>query len=73
VTVKFLAPAGSELTEAIDYYDSQELGLGAQFAEEVKRALERILQYPSLGAPLQENPPLQNEQVPLWNHLSGEG
>ena len=46
MTVKFLAPARSELAEAIDYYHSQEPGLGAQFADEVKRALERILQYP---------------------------
>jgi hypothetical protein len=52
VIVKFLAPARSELAEAIDYYESQEPGLGAQFAEEVKRTLERILQYPEAWAPL---------------------
>ena len=52
MTAEFLAPARAELTEAIDYYDSQEPGLGAQFAEEVKRTLERILQYPEAWAPL---------------------
>ena len=46
MVVEFLAPAHAELAEAIAYYDSQERGLGSQFAEEVKRTLERILQYP---------------------------
>ena len=52
MTAEFLAPARAELTEAIDYYDSQEPGLGAQFAEEVKRTLDRILRYPEAWAPL---------------------
>jgi hypothetical protein len=62
VTVKFLPPARSELAEAIDYYDSREPGLGSQFAEEVKRTLQRILQYPGAWTPLSKRtPPLQNE------------
>src|SRR5579864_4232785 len=44
MVVEFPAPAHAELAEAIAYYDSQERGLGSQFAEEVKRTLERILQ-----------------------------
>jgi len=43
MVVEFPAPAHAELAEAIAYYDSQERGLGSQFAEEVKRTLERIL------------------------------
>lgn len=46
MVVRFLAPAQAELAEAVAYYDSQEPGLGSQFAEEVKRTIERILQYP---------------------------
>jgi plasmid stabilization system protein ParE len=44
--VEFLAPAQAELAEAAAYYDLQEQGLGSQFAEEVRRTIQRILQYP---------------------------
>ncbi len=46
MVVKFLAPAQAELAEAIAYYNSRQTGLGIEFAEEVKRTIERILQYP---------------------------
>jgi plasmid stabilization system protein ParE len=46
MVVKFLVPTQAELAEAVAYYDSQESGLGSKFAEEVKRTIERILQYP---------------------------
>ena len=46
MVVKFLAPAQAELTEAVAYYHSQEPGLGSRFANEVRRTIERILQYP---------------------------
>ena len=46
MVVKFLAPAQAELVEAVAYYNSQRPGLGSQFAEEVKRTIERILQFP---------------------------
>lgn len=42
----FLPPAKDEFTEAIAYYNSQSEGLGYEFATEVKRTLERIVQYP---------------------------
>ena len=42
----FLPPAKDELTDAIAYYNSQSEGLGYEFATEVKRTLERIVQYP---------------------------
>jgi len=44
--IVFLPPAKAELTEAISYYNTQSEGLGYEFAAEVKRTLERILQYP---------------------------
>jgi hypothetical protein len=44
--IAFLEPAKDELTEAISYYNTQSEGLGYEFAAEVKRTLERIVQYP---------------------------
>jgi plasmid stabilization system protein ParE len=46
MVVKFLAPAQAELAEAVAYYNSQKSELGSQFAEEIRRTIERILQYP---------------------------
>jgi hypothetical protein len=42
----FLPPARAELMEAISYYNIESEGLGYEFAAEVKRTLERIIQYP---------------------------
>jgi hypothetical protein len=44
--IVFLPPAKDEFTEAITYYNCQSEGLGYEFAAEVKRTLERIVQYP---------------------------
>jgi len=44
--IVFLPVAGVELADAISYYNSQSEGLGYEFAAEVKRTLERIVQYP---------------------------
>ena len=44
--IAFLPPARAELTDAISYYNIQSEGLGCEFAAEVKRTLERIVQYP---------------------------
>jgi len=44
--ISFLPPAKDEFTEAIIYYNDQSEGLGYEFAAEVKRTLERIVQYP---------------------------
>ena len=52
MVVKFLAPAQAELMEAVAYYESQKQGLGSQFAEEVKRTIQRILQYPEAWTPI---------------------
>lgn len=42
----FLPPAKAELTDTTYYYNRQGEGLGYEFAVEVKRTLERIVQYP---------------------------
>jgi hypothetical protein len=44
--IVFLPPAKGEFTEAITYYNGQSEGLGYEFAAEVKKTLERIVQYP---------------------------
>ncbi len=44
--IVFLPVARIELADAISYYNSQSEGLGYEFAAEVKRTLERIVQYP---------------------------
>ena len=46
MVIVFLPPAKGEFTEAISYYNDQSEGLGYEFAAEVKRTLERIVQYP---------------------------
>ncbi|MBI4686025.1 MAG: type II toxin-antitoxin system RelE/ParE family toxin [Nitrospirae bacterium] len=44
--IKFLAPAEAEFADAIYYYNMQSEGLGYEFAAEIKRTIERIIQYP---------------------------
>lgn len=46
MTTVFLSPARAELAEAVSYYNTQSEGLGYEFAAEVKKTLERIVQYP---------------------------
>ncbi len=50
--IKFLAPAEDELLEAVAYYNTQSEGLGYEFAVEVKKTIERIVQYPEAWFPL---------------------
>jgi len=50
--IEFLDPADAEFVEAIAYYNLQSEGLGYEFAAEIKRAMERILQFPNAWAPL---------------------
>jgi len=50
--IDFLPPAKDELTEAISYYNAQGEGLGYEFAAEMKRTLERIVQYPDAWSQL---------------------
>jgi len=50
--IEFLDPAGAEFIETIAYYNLQSEGLGFEFAVEIKKAMERILQYPNAWSPL---------------------
>ena len=44
--IEFLAPAEMELIDASSYYNIQSEGLGFEFAAEVKKTIERIIQHP---------------------------
>lgn len=48
--IEFLAPARAEFREAIAYYNEHRAGLGFEFAEEIKKAIERIVQFPEAWA-----------------------
>ena len=50
--VEFLEPARAELAEAAAFYNAESEGLGFEFAAEVKRTIERIVQFPEAWAPL---------------------
>ena len=43
---RFLPLAERDFQDAVDFYESSQQGLGADFAFEVSGAIERILQYP---------------------------
>lgn len=46
MTVSFHPAAEQEYSEAIDYYEEREPGLGLEFAAEVVSVVERILAHP---------------------------
>ena len=48
--LKLLTAAKADVASAIGYYNAQEPGLGADFAREVRKTIERILQYPRAWA-----------------------
>ncbi len=50
--IEFLAPAEIEFIDATSYYNMQSEGLGFEFAAEVKRTIERIIQYPEAWSKL---------------------
>ena len=45
--LKLLTAAKSDVADAIAYYNSEDPGLGSQFAAEVRKTIERILQFPN--------------------------
>lgn len=50
--VDFLQTADDEFAETVAYYNLQSRGLGLEFAAELRRAMGRILQYPTAWTPL---------------------
>ena len=52
--LKLLTAAQTDVASAIAYYDSEKPDLGADFATEVRKTVERILQYPKAWATVSE-------------------
>ena len=53
--VRYLSVAELELQEAIEFYESVDIGLGIRFYGEVRNAIDRIKQLPDAWAPLTGN------------------
>ena len=52
IRARFLPEAEVELAEAAQFYERAESGLGAAFALEVERTVERICAFPESGSKL---------------------
>jgi len=50
--VTYLDAADADFQEAIDYYNEQRSGLGFEFSDEVRAAVDRIRNYPEAWTPL---------------------
>ena len=50
MTVRFLSPASTELSEAITFYEDQRFGLGYEFLAEVELAIAKITEFPNAWA-----------------------
>ncbi|MGL1892019.1 MAG: hypothetical protein OCD02_10350 [Spirochaetaceae bacterium] len=53
--VNFLRVSELELNDAVSYFNEQSEGLGFEFANEVKRTIKRILDFPEAWANLSLN------------------
>lgn len=51
IEYQFHSDAMGELKDQIRYYEEVRRGLGADFAEEVFRAIERLRMFPEVGSP----------------------
>lgn len=49
--ISFLSPAETEYDESYHYYESQQQGLGEQFATEVEKTINRIKLLPNAWQP----------------------
>lgn len=50
--IEFLAVAEQELEDSADYYERQDVRSGADFSDEIDRALDALQENPQIGAPL---------------------
>jgi len=55
MTYSFHPLAVKELNDAIDYYNECQNGLGIEFAQEVCKAIQIILQFPQAWTALSKN------------------
>lgn len=52
LSIRTSSPASLELTEAVRWYESKRPGLGADFLDEVTRAIDRLGLNPEFGNPM---------------------
>ncbi len=52
MTVKFSQAAREEFIASIEYYESQQPGLGLTFSDQIDSAIKRILEFPDGWTPL---------------------
>lgn len=52
MTYEFHPEAEQEFVEAAVYYERRIAGLGERFGSELRHAIERLLEYPKLGSPI---------------------
>jgi plasmid stabilization system protein ParE len=55
LNVQFLEAARRELRDAVQYYEAQRRGLGAEFRSEVRATIERIKNFPEAWRSLGPN------------------
>jgi toxin ParE2 len=53
--IRFLTVAEAEQNEAAEHYESQRVGLGLEFVQELHRTVGRIVEYPSAWSPSSRN------------------
>jgi len=51
----FHPSAEKELTDAVDYYNAVQRGLGLEFAKEIHHTIQNIISFPNSWAPLSEH------------------
>ena len=52
---EFHPEAEQEFVEAAAYYERNVTGLGQRFGREVRHAIDRLLEYPELGSPMDQD------------------
>jgi len=68
--IVFLSPAQEEMTAAAGYYQTQSLGLGAEFLAEVEQATAAIALHPKAAPKVKsEHPTSPLEVVPFRHSL----
>jgi plasmid stabilization system protein ParE len=51
VQVRYLTPARDEFLAALEFYEREAPGLGADFDAEVREVGSRLVEYPNIGSP----------------------
>ena len=55
LSVYFLEPAEKEFLDAIDFYNNESIGLGFEFAKEIQKSINLIIEYPLIWSKFSKN------------------